>query len=289
MLCYNACMDTVRVKAYAKINLTLSVTGVKDGYHMLDSIVTSVDLYDAVKVKKRRDGLVSVNMRGCGSENIPFGSNNAVKAAQAFIERFSTRGADITVNKNIPVGAGLGGSSADAAGVLLALARLYDVHDTAGIKLIADSVGSDVRYMLSGGYARLFDRGNEVKPLESKLKLYFLLLVPKARISSAECYKAFDLRAVFGGDGDGAETALEAGDKTSFSGYVSNALTAAANGLCAEVGEAIEALKAFDPLAVNMTGSGSGVYAVFENAEFRDYAKSRYRGNAAVYALKTQL
>ena len=97
------------------------------------------------------------------------------------------------------------------------------------------------------------------------------------------------MRAAFGGDGDGAETALEAGDKTSFSGYVSNALTAAANGLCAEVGEAIEALKAFDPLAVNMTGSGSGVYAVFENAEFRDYAKSRYRGNAAVYALKTQL
>ena len=106
-------MDTVRVKAYAKINLTLSVTGVKDGYHMLDSIVTSVDLYDAVKVKKRRDGLVSVTMRGCGSENIPFGSNNAVKAAQAFIEKYSTRGADITVNKNIPVGAGLGGSSAD--------------------------------------------------------------------------------------------------------------------------------------------------------------------------------
>lgn len=280
-------MDTVRVKAYAKLNLTLCLTGVEGGFHMLDSIVASVDLFDAIKIKKRKDGLVSVNMRGQGSESIPFEDNNAVKAAQAFIEKYGTGGADITVYKNIPMGAGLGGSSADAAGVLCGLAKLYKISDTAGIKLIADKIGSDVRYMLSGGYARLSGRGNIVKPIESGLKLNFLLLVPKGRVNTAECYKAFDKCGSFGGNGDGAEKALAAEDKAGFSKYVSNSLTRAAEGLCGEVGEAVRALKAFDPLAVSMTGSGSGVYALFENAEFCAYAKSRYRGGAAAYILKT--
>ena len=62
-------MESARVKSFAKLNLTLRVTGVKDGYHMLDSLVTSVDLYDAITVKKRRDKLDSVSMRGCGSES----------------------------------------------------------------------------------------------------------------------------------------------------------------------------------------------------------------------------
>lgn len=281
-------MDTVRVKAYAKLNLTLNVTGVRGGFHMLDSIVTEVNLYDLIKIKKRRDGLVNVTMHGCGSECIPPESNNAVKAAEAFVKKYGTRGADVTVFKNIPQGLGLGGSSADAAGVLNGLEKLYRTGDIAGIKLIADEVGSDVRYMLSGGYARLFGRGCEVKPLESGIKLDFLLLAPRGRVSTAECFKAFDTAGLTGGDGEAAERALLSGDKARLAGHMSNALYGAACGLCPEIRGAAEALYAFDPLAVNMTGSGSGVYALFENAEFCAYAKSRYRGSAAAYCLKTK-
>lgn len=286
---YNAIMESVRVKSYAKINLTLNITGVSGGYHMLDSLVTTVDLYDSIVIKKRRDSLVSVVMHGCGSENIPPEANNAYLAAQAFAEKYSTRGADVIVYKNIPMGLGLGGSSADAAGVLNGLFRLYKIDDLAGKKLLADSFGSDTRYMLTGGYARLFGRGNEVKPVDGGLKLNLLLLDPREGVSTAQCYKKFDETGKIGGNSDIAESAVERGDLKELAANLNNALTASACALSRGVEKAVAELKEFDPLAVNMTGSGSGVYAIFETAEFCRYAKSRYRGNFRAYELKTKL
>lgn len=253
---------------------------------MLDSIVTTVDLYDLIILKKRRDKQVFITMHGCGSESIAFEDNNAAKAAQLFIEKFATNGVDITVYKNIPIGLGVGGSSADAAGVLKGLAKLYKVNDIASIKILADCTGSDTRYMLSGGYARLFGRGDEVKPIDSNLKLNFLLLAPKEKVSTAQCFKTFDLSPDFGGNSDAVENALIHGDKQSL--LLNNALAPAAKTLSADIQSAFEELNAFDPIAVNMTGSGSGVYAVFENAEFCAYAKSRYRGKFTPYMLKTK-
>ena len=278
-------MATVRQKSYAKINLTLNVTGEEGGFHTLDSVVASVDLYDLVVLKKRKDKLVSITMHGCDSETIPFENNNAVRAAENFISQFDTCGADITVYKNIPMGLGLGGSSADAAGVLCGLAKLYKIDDVARLKLLADGVGSDTRYMLTGGYARLFGRGDIVKQIDSRLRLDILLLAPKQSVSTAECYKRFN--APYSSGYDGAERAVENSDKTALAKYVCNDLTAPAITLSDEVQTAIDELKEFDPLAVNMTGSGSGVYAVFENPEFCAYAKSRYRGKFRAIQLKT--
>ncbi len=286
---YNAVMESMRVKSYAKINLTLNITGSEGGYHMLDSVVTTVDLYDLIIIKKRKDSLVSVTMRGCGSENIAFSENNAALAAQAFTEKYSTDGADVTVYKNIPMGMGLGGSSADAAGVLNGLFRLYKIDDVAGKKLLADRFGSDTRYMLTGGYARLFGRGNEVKALDGRLKLNLLLLDPKESVSTAQCYKKFEENGITGGNSDVAEKAVLCGDLRLLAANLNNALTDSACELSDGVKKAIEELKEFDPLAVNMTGSGSGVYALFENAEFCRYAKSRYKGRFRLYELKTRL
>ncbi len=278
-------MERARCKSYAKINLTLKITGEEGGFHTLDSVVASVDLYDLIVLKKRRDKLVSTTMRGCGSELIPFESNNAVRAAESFIQAFDTDGADITVYKNIPMGLGLGGSSADAAGVLNGLARLYGVNDLAKLKLLADQNGSDTRYMLTGGFARLFGRGDIVKQIESGMRLDILLLAPKQTVSTAECYKRF--RQAYSQPDDSAEQALERGDKYALAECVCNDLTAPAITLSDEVQTALDELKQFDPLAVNMTGSGSGVYAVFETPEFCAYAKSRYRGKFRAIQLKT--
>lgn len=281
-------MDSVRVKAYAKINLTLFVTGKENGYHTLDSLVTSVDLFDLIKIRKRKDRLVSVTMRGMGSENIPFESNNAVKAAELFVEKFESYGADITIFKNIPMGAGLGGSSADAAGVLCGLAKLYKTDDLAGLKLIADKTGSDTRYMLTGGWARLFGRGDNVKAVESALNMHILLLVPNESISTAKCFSLFDDMGKPGGNSDLAEKAAEENDLKSLAGNLSNSLMTAASSISDSVKSCIDELNAFAPLAVNMTGSGSGVYALFDSKEMCQYAKSRYRGNAKTYILEVK-
>ena len=100
-------MNTVKVKSYAKVNLTLDVVGTAGGYHLIDSLVASINLYDLVCVKKRKDNLISVSMHGMDSEGIPPEQNNAFRAGETFVRRFSTKGADITVYKNIPIGAGL--------------------------------------------------------------------------------------------------------------------------------------------------------------------------------------
>ena len=156
----------VKIKSYAKINLTLEILGVEGGYHLLDSLVASVDMFDLIVLKKRKDKLSRVVMKGMGSESIPPEKNVALKAAELFSETFSKGGAEITVYKNIPIGAGLGGSSADAAGVLNGMAKLYGVEDREKLKALADSLGSDTGYMLSGGFARMQGRGEKVTPLK---------------------------------------------------------------------------------------------------------------------------
>ena len=81
-------MFAATVKSYAKVNLALNVTGCAGGYHLLDSVVASVDIYDTVRAKPRKDALVNVYMRGMGSEGIPPEANNAVRAAEAFVQAF---------------------------------------------------------------------------------------------------------------------------------------------------------------------------------------------------------
>ena len=171
-------MNTVKIKSYAKVNLTLEITGIENGYHMLDSLVTNIDMFDLLVLKKRKGGLSSVVMKGMGSESIPPEKNNALKAAEAFSKAFGTDGADLTVYQNIPIGGGLGGSSADVAGVLNGMAALYKITDRAKLKEIADTLGSDTGYMLDGGFARMQGRGEKVTKLDLTNTLHFLLICP---------------------------------------------------------------------------------------------------------------
>lgn len=258
---------------------------------MIDTLVTSVDLYDLITVRKRKkDKLVSVRMHGMDSESIPHEKNNAVRAAEKFVAEFGCCGADIEIYKNIPMGAGLGGSSADAAGVLIALKKLFDIDDEQKIKAIADGVGSDCGYMLYGGYARLKGRGERTELIESNLKLDLLLLIPQGGVSTAECYAQYDrINCRRRNSCNEAYEALLKGDKAALGKSLDNALLPAAYSLNGGVGEAVESLKAFDPLGVNMTGSGSCVYALFENEELCRYAESRYKGKFLKIRVKSFL
>lgn len=281
-------MFAAKVKSYAKLNLSLNVTGVSGGYHMLDSVVTSVNIYDTVCAKPRRDKLVNVYMHGKGSERIPPEKNNAVKAAERFVAQYKTNGADIEIYKDIPIGAGLGGSSADAAGVLNVLAKLYKVDDATGLKALADASGSDTGYMLSGGFARIFGRGDRVEPLRAQRRLWFLLFMPKTSVSTPRCFGLYDsmpdpLRA----DSARLARALEKGDLGGIAANVYNALGKPAAALNSETAEALKAAAAFSPLAYAVTGSGSAVFALFESEEMCLWAKSRYKGKIPVRVVHT--
>lgn len=278
---------SVRVKAYAKLNLTLAITGVEGGYHTLDSLVCSLDIYDLIKMSKRKDNLVTVNMHGCGSETIEFENNNAVKAAESYIGAFGTHGVDIEIFKNIPLGAGLGGSSADAAGVLRGMSKLYGSGSERELKAMADMLGSDTGYMLSGGYARLTGRGENVRAVDCKSRLHFLLLLPPDGVSTAECYKLYDEMPKPHKSREEAVVALCEGNLAALGESLCNSLYEPACRLNGNIKTAYEELSAFSPLGVNMTGSGSCVYALFENAEYCAWAKSRYRGKFKIIQTKT--
>ena len=281
-------MFPVRIKAYAKLNLTLDLVGEEGGYHMLDSLVCSVDLFDVIWASKRRDGQINLTMHGLGCETLPLEENNAYKAARAFVQTFSTNGADIRIYKNIPLGAGMGGSSADAAGVLNAMAKLYAIKDTVALKAIADSLGSDTGYMLTGGFARLNGRGEKVRPIGACLQLNFLVLVPDGGVSTAKCF------ALCKGETEERERrthaaceALQAGNLADLGASFQNALYPAAVQLNPRVAQAAEELKSLSPLGVCMTGSGSGVFALFETEELCKWAQSKYQGKAAAFCVKT--
>lgn len=281
-------MNTVRLNAHAKLNLTLDVTGKREGYHMIDSLAVTIDLSDRIILKKRKDGRSSVTTHGMGSEAIPPEKNNALRAAEAFSARFQTAGADITLYKNIPLAAGLGGSSADAAGVLLGMKMLYGISDMGAVNSLAEALGSDTKLLLGKGLYRMRGRGEELEPLAASPEFYALILCPREGVSAADCYRKYDAEGKhFSPVTEKAVLALGEGNAALAARYVSNHLFEAAAALSPDIREALAEAKRFSPLGASMTGSGSAVFALFQTRELAEWAKSRYRGRCRAIVART--
>lgn len=180
---------TMKVKVFAKLNLTLNV-GAKCGqFHPVDSVATSIDLYDVVEVRKRPDNDVTVS----GVANIMTESNSAYKAAKAFQQAFGSCGVDINIVKGIPMGGGLGGSSADAVAVLYCMCKLFGVDvNSPEIQQICAKLGSDNSFMLVGGLGRQRGKGDDVEFHSLKAPIYFALTTWDVSMSSGEVYAHFD-------------------------------------------------------------------------------------------------
>ncbi len=279
-------MNTVKTFAYAKVNLTLDIVGAENGYHMLDSLAVTIDLADKIVVKKRKDPLVNVFMHGKGSSIAPE-ENNAVRAGEAFVKKFGTCGADIEVYKNIPLAAGLGGSSADAAGVVKALAKLYEITDGAALGELCDTLGSDTKFLLRGGFARLRGRGEKIDWQGACPEWYFLLLCPKAGVSTAECYREYDrLQKTYAPRTERCLETLKGMGAEEAGKLFGNDLFEAAAQIEPVAAEALAAARSFSPFGASMTGSGSASFAAFPSKELAEWAKSRYRGRFRAYCVR---
>lgn len=252
----------MKVKVFAKINLTLDVLGVQDGYHLINSVMSPINLYDEIIVKKRKDRLVTVKEEGFlsgASEK----DNNAYKTAKLFMETFSVNGVDIVIKKGIYVGAGLGGSSADIAGVLIAMKRLYGIKES--LLPIANKLGSDVAFMIYGKQAEVSGRGECVKFLKNKAKMQGVLIYSGESLSAKEVYSLYDksekaLPCVT----EKVVNKIENGD-ASFVLDLSNHLEGGVLEVCPKVKINLELLKSLGAVNAVMTGSGSAVYGIFSN------------------------
>lgn len=158
--------EIFHVRAAAKVNLVLRVGPRRpDGYHDLSTLMVPLDLADRVEVRVSRGRKGPVACRVPGRPELDGASNLAARAAEAFRRRFgATDRIAITVEKRIPVTAGLGGGSSDAAAVLRALARAYRVKDGAALGQVALAVGSDVPFFLGSGPAWASGRGERLRP-----------------------------------------------------------------------------------------------------------------------------
>ena len=162
----------MRLAAHAKINLTLEVLGTRpDGYHDLRSVVTTIPLHDDVELLDAPAGEVTVEMEGDGMEvpRVPCEANLAVRAARALQEACGVaRGVHIRIVKRIPVGAGLGGGSADAAAVLNGLNEMWGLGlPKERLCAIGAEVGSDVPALVLGGTVLMEGRGERVRRAQS--------------------------------------------------------------------------------------------------------------------------
>jgi len=182
----------LRVRAYAKVNLGLEVLGTRqDGYHELRSLFQTIDLHDDVVIRPRPHGL---EVR-CDHPDVPLDERNLALRAALELQRHAgiDRGADIAITKRIPVGGGLGGGSSDAAAVLMALDRLWQVGlGPAGLHALARRLGADVPFFLVGGTALGLARGDEVYPMRRQIRCHVVVIDPGRPVSTAAVFARVD-------------------------------------------------------------------------------------------------
>lgn len=260
----------IKVHAFGKANLSLNITGKRDdGMHELDSVMMSIDCFDTVTVAERDDETINVVFT-----DADIGENNtAYKAAHA-VQKLIGGGWDIEISKGIPVGGGLGGSSADGAAVIRALDLMYGLSARGiSVRALALSVGSDVPFMLTGGLARVRGVGDDLFFIENKLELWAIGLMA-APVSTARAYAKFDEMYEGGAycptDTDAMCKKLLDGDNSALE-HCSNALYAPAVELSPNIEKNVEALKAYGA-HVTMSGSGGTVIGFF--TDMREFIRA---------------
>ncbi|NLL29503.1 MAG: 4-(cytidine 5'-diphospho)-2-C-methyl-D-erythritol kinase [Clostridiales bacterium] len=186
----------MRTKAYAKINLSLDIIGKReDGYHLLEMVMQTIDLYDEITIEKQDEGITI----GCNKVYVPRDERNlAYKAAKLFIEKYNiSQGVNINIKKNIPVSAGLAGGSTDAAAVLKIMNRLFNINaEDEELMKLGEELGADVPYCIKGGTALCEGIGEKVTELKRFKDKIIVIVKPPFGISTKSVYQEFNLERV---------------------------------------------------------------------------------------------
>ena len=187
----------MRIFAPAKVNLALRVVGKReDGYHLIDSLIVPINLYDEIRIGRRRKSMEELSVT-CNDPQVPVGRRNlAYKSAALLLKQSKVRDSvHIHIKKRIPVGAGLGGGSSDAAATMLGLNRFLRLGWKRGSMLsLASSLGADVPFFVNGRAARARGIGEQLKLLPSFPRLWLVVLYPGFPVSTRWAYQNLDLK-----------------------------------------------------------------------------------------------
>lgn len=277
-------MRSLKAKAFAKVNLFLEVTGKReDGYHLLDTVMQSVSLYDKISVSLTEDNDIKVV---CDDDKLSGKDNIVYKACEEFFT-FSGWHSGITINisKNIPVAAGTGGGSADAATVLNLLNKLSGKNYSLDVLCsLALKLGADVPFCIVGGTARATGVGEKLERFNTP-KLYLAMLKLGTKKSTKEMYQKID---------EAEKQTVYSSDKL-ISGINDNNLEVIYKNIynafevCWDFDAFLEIFKPYPHKAVFLSGSGPTVCALFDNEKdaFSSVCDLKSRGFTANFAAFT--
>ncbi len=255
---------TITVRVPAKINIHLGVGPLRpDGFHELRTVFHAIDLFDVITARPA-EGL-SLTVHGPESAGLPADATNlawraaALLAAHAGIEA----AVDLTVDKSIPIAAGLAGGSADAAGALLACNRLWGVNLRPGeLADLATQLGSDVTFALHGRTALGAGRGEQLQDVEQTQPLHWVVVAADGGLSTPEVYRELDRQRAEGralapiGSPAAALAAIRRGDPTALRPHLGNDLEPAAIALAPYLCNTLAAGHDLGALAGIVSGSG---------------------------------
>ena len=256
----------MEIQARAKINWTLNVTGKRpDGYHLLDMLMQPIALHDTLYIEEAEGLSLTVE----GIDSLSAGDDNLVLRSARALQSLCgvTKGASLHLVKRIPMGAGLGGGSSDAAAALKGLNKLWGIGlDLPALCRLGERLVADIPFCLHDASRRAQGIGEILTPMESGV-FPLILLQPCAALSTKEVFTAYHASdSIVPPDNEKALEALKAGDLKALRACGGNVLESASIPLRPQIAQAKEALYRSGAAFAQMTGSGSVVFGAFETA-----------------------
>ncbi|MEA2451622.1 MAG: 4-diphosphocytidyl-2-C-methyl-D-erythritol kinase [Actinomycetota bacterium] len=268
---------TVRIRTHAKVNLFLRVLGLRrDGFHDIETVLHGISLYDEIDIDLvGTDTVVTMELLDGLSGTLPSDEENLVgRAARALIDGLDgVYGARVHVKKGIPIAAGLGGGSGNAAGALVTLAEMWKLDvDRDRLFALAGQLGSDVPYCIDGGTALATARGDQLTPLPNIAPMWFVLGGTNHPLFTKEIYELWDsMEPPAEASVVSLTMALGAGDGAEVATLLHNDLEAPAFSLRPELAVKKQALLDAGALGASMSGSGPTLFAI---AASEDHARA---------------
>jgi 4-diphosphocytidyl-2-C-methyl-D-erythritol kinase len=265
-------------KTPAKINLGLFILGKRpDGYHDLETIFQMVSLYDTVELESLENGIELV----CDDPKVPIDESNlmirAARLLQEAVPKQDGLGCRMVLKKKIPMGAGLGGGSGNAAGVLIGLNRLWDLQlKTAELSKLAAQLGSDIPFFLSSPSAIGEGRGERLIPLQPSKKFHVILVFPKVSVATAEVYR--DLNFNLTKNSKNINILREFFSQSDIAGLgaqLHNDLEPVVIKRLPVIASIKQKLGSLNADGVLLSGSGSAVFGIFESSKQAQRAYAR--------------
>jgi 4-diphosphocytidyl-2-C-methyl-D-erythritol kinase len=254
----------MRVRAFAKINLSLRVLGTRaDGYHELRTIFQSIALHDTLAIRVQRGPFqLTCDDLSCPDDNANLISRAADRAWRAAGRRGAPRDVTVDLTKRIPMEAGLGGGSSDAAAALRAFATLWRV-DEARVRAIGRELGADVPYFFEGGTVLGLERGDRLFPLIDRPAAWVVLVLPNFRVSTRDAFGWFEAGGARGVQPSGARRGRSPERLALHIEEMVNDLEPVVAAQHPEIARIARALRTAGASQAAMTGSGSTVFGLF--------------------------